>query len=369
MEKKEGGLSMAKVYLNGIAYNQFGHDIFFTQLNLKTLLALFDVDSNVQRELDPQRKIEIRTFILENVEQGRDFQFTPFVFDARGELKQDEQGFYITEGSKLYISDGQHRTFGLDDALTQLKNAYNAALFVKNEEKITKTKEQIKYLENFKVTMQIYLGLDVKQSRQLFSDLNTERREAHPGQLLQYDHRDAYSILTRKLAEKLQGQIDIELKASRVVNSSASLTTLVMMKRCIVALFDGLYVQRANKNTFSYPQHEVEQIAETFFLKWLQIFPKKAHKRSEYVTGLTGIQVALALTVYQLTKDQKLSYQEAIEQLTHLKQCSWRHADPMFHFLYSQEKNSLIGHSSSYAIRRLKDTFLQIIKQEMAVKS
>lgn len=360
---------VTKVYLNGISYNQFGHDIFFTQLKLKTLLALFDVDSNVQRELDPQRKLEIRAFILDNLEHEREFQFTSFVFSSRNQLKQDEQGFYLEEGQKLFISDGQHRSLALEDALLYLKTSLNSAVFVKNVEKINKIKNQIAILENFTISMQIFLDLDVKQERQLFSDLNTERNEAHPGQLLQYDHRDSYSILTRKLAQKLQGQIDIELKAARVVNSSASLTTLVMMKRCLVALFDGVYVQKANKNSFSYPQQEVEQIAEAFFLKWLQIFPKRAHKRSQYVTGLTGIQVALALTVHHLTKDLKLSYQEAIEQLTHLKQCSWEHTDPMFQFLYSQEKNSIIGHSNSYAIRRLKDTFVKIIEQEMAVKA
>lgn len=360
---------MVKIYLDGIAYNQFGHDVFLTQLNLKTLLALFEVDSNVQRELDLQKKIEIRTFILDNLECGRDFQFTPFIFCARKQIQKDEQGYYITEGSKLFISDGQHRSLAMEDALTTLKTSLNSAIFTKNEEKMIQLRESIKYLENYKLTMQIYLDLDVKQSRQLFSDLNTERREAHPGQLLQYDHRDAYSLLTRKLAQHLKGKMDIEFKASRVINSSSSLTTLVMMKRCLVALFDGLYVQKSNKTTFSYPQQEVEQIAEAFFLKWLQIFPKNAHKRSKYVTGLTGIQVALALTVHHLTKHKKLSYYEAIEQLSHLKTFSWEHTDPIFRFLYSQEKNCLIGHSSSYAIRRIKDEFVQIITKEVAVKS
>lgn len=358
---------MTKVYLDGIAYNQFGHDIFFTQLNLKTLLALFEVDSNVQREIDPQRKLEIRSFILDNVTHNRDFHFTSFVFSSRGQIQQDEQGYYLESGSKLYISDGQHRAYSLESALLSLKSALEAAVFVKHEEKIIILQKQIRYLEDFPINMQIYLDLSIKQEQQMFSDLNTERREAHSGQLLQYNHRDAYSILTRQLAQRLQGQIDIEMKSSRVVNSSSSLTTLVMMKRCIVALFDGLLIQNTNKNTFSLPQHEVEQIAEAFFIKWLQIFPKQAHKRLQYVTGLTGIQVALALTVHHLTKSHKLSYQEAIDKLTYLKQCSWKHTDPMFQFLYSHDKKSISGHSSSYAIRRIKGEFLKVIEKEMAV--
>lgn len=359
---------MTKVYLTGIPYKQFGHEVFLTQLRLKTLLALFEVDANVQRELDHQRKLEIRTFILNNLEQDRTFHFSSFVFSARNQIQKDEQGYFLVPGSKIYISDGQHRLLALESAFLFLKNAIESARFITNEEKVAKLKSQIEFIENFPVTMQIYLNLTIKQSRQLFSDLNTERIQAHPGQLLQYDHRDAYSVMTRELAQRLQGHIDIEMYAARVINSSTSLTSLVMMKRCLVALFDGVYIQKPGEVTFSYPQHEVEQIAETFFLKWLDIFPKNAHKRKSYVAGLTGIQIALALTVNYLTKKHKLSHLEAIEQLTHLNQFSWKHTDPIFEFLYSAEKGCIVGHSSTYAIRRICEAFLQIIESKMAVK-
>lgn len=359
---------MAKVYLDGIAYRQFGHEVFFTTLRLKTLLAIFEVDANVQRELDPQRKLEIRTFILNNVERGSTFQFMPFIFSARNQIQKDEQGHFLSPGAKLFIIDGQHRNLALEAAIIMLKSALNAIEFIKHEEKIAKLKAQIEQLENFPITLQIYLDLTEKQERQMFSDVNTERKEANPGQLLQYDHRDAYSIMTRELAQRLQKHMDIELYASRVVNSSSALTSLVMMKRCLVALFDGLHVQKAGEVTFQYPQQEVEQIAEAFFLKWLEIFPKRAHRRTEFVTGLTGIQIALAHTVYHLTKERNISHLEAINLLSHLKNISWQHTDPIFEFLYSHEKRCIAGHSSSTAIRKIKNEFLKIINNEMVVK-
>lgn len=359
---------MAKVYLDGISYKQFGQEIFFTQLRLKTLLALFEVDTNVQRELDPQRKLEIRTFILNNIERGSKFHFTSFLFSGRNQIKKDEQGYFLSPGAKLYILDGQHRSYALEAAIIMLKSALNAIEFIKHEEKMAQLKAQIDYLENFPITLQIYLDLNEKQERQLFSDVNTERKEAHPGQLLQYDHRDAYSIMTRDLAKRLQGSMEIELYASRAVNSSSALTSLVMMKRCLVALFDGLYVQKSGEVKFQYPQQEVEQIAEAFFLKWLEIFPKRAHKRTEYVTGLTGIQIALALTVHNLMKERNISYLEAIDLLSHLKKFSWRHTDPIFEFLYSDEKKCIIGHSNTHSIRRIKNEFMNMIKNELAVR-
>ncbi|MEG0472908.1 MAG: DNA sulfur modification protein DndB [Solibacillus sp.] len=359
---------MSKFYLGGIPYKQFGHELFFTQMSLKTLFAIVDVDANVQRELDIQRRHEIRAFIVSNLEQGHDFYFSPFVFSARGEVVQDGQGYYLTPGSKLFISDGQNRYFALESALVMLKNSLSAAEYIRNEEKIIELKEQIKFLENFPIAMQIYLQLNVKQDRQLFTDLNTERREAHPGQLLQYDHRDTYSILTRKIAQNLKDKMDIEIKSARALNGSSSITTLVMMKRCLIALFDGTYSPKSGEPNFQYPQHEVEHIAETFFLKWLEIFPKHAHNRLQYVAGLTGIQIALALTVNHLMKERRISHLEAIELLSNLEKFSWLHTEPIFEFLYSQDKQCISGHSSSYAIKRLKNEFVELIHQEMAVK-
>ncbi|MEK4424075.1 DNA sulfur modification protein DndB [Solibacillus sp. FSL K6-1523] len=357
-----------KFYFAGIPYKQFGHELFFTQMSLKTLLAVVDVDANVQRELDIQRRHEIRAFILNNLEQGHDFYFSPFVFSARGEIEQDGQGYSLTPGSKLFISDGQHRLYALESALIMLKSSLSAAEYIRNEEKVIELKRQIEFLENFPIAMQIYLQLNVQQERQMFVDLNTERREAHPGQLLQYDHRDTYSILTRKVAQNLKDKMDIEVKSARALKSSSSITTLVMMKRCLVALFNGTFTLKSGEINFQYPQYEVEHIAETFFLKWLEIFPKHAHNRFKYVAGLTGIQIALALTVNYLMKEHRISHLEAIELLSHLKKFSWLHTHPIFAFLYSQEKKCIAGHSSSYAVRRLKNEFVELIHQEMAVK-
>lgn len=368
MEKERDIKPMNKFYLNGIPCKQFGHEIYFMQMSLKTLSAIVDVDANVQRELDPQRRHEIRAFILNNLEQGRDFHFSPFVFTSRNQVVQDEQGYYLTPGSKLYISDGQHRYFALESALVMLKNSLSAAEYIQNKEKIIELRRQIEFLEDFPITMQIYLQLNVQQDRQLFVDLNTERREAHPGQLLQYDHRDTYSILTRKVAQNLKEKMDIEIKAARALKSSSSITTLVMMKRCLIALFDGTLTPKSGEPTFQYPQEEVEQIAETFFLKWLGIFPKHAHNRLKYVAGLTGIQVALALAVNHLMKEHRISHIEAIGLLSHLKKMSWLHSDPIFAFLYSQDKKCISNHSSSYAVKKLKNEFVELIHQEMAVK-
>lgn len=68
----------------GSSYNQFGKKVLATQLRYATLEAIFEVDEEVQRKLDPKRRVEIREFIIQSLEEGRDIYFSPFVFSARG---------------------------------------------------------------------------------------------------------------------------------------------------------------------------------------------------------------------------------------------------------------------------------------------
>lgn len=49
--------------LNGTIYNQFGKDVLVTQIRFGTLEAIFEIDHEVQRQLDPARRAEIRNFI------------------------------------------------------------------------------------------------------------------------------------------------------------------------------------------------------------------------------------------------------------------------------------------------------------------
>ena len=75
--------------INGNDYNQFGKEVLITQMRFSLLEAIFEVDPEVQRKLNPGRRSEIRDFILKSVEND-DFYFSPFVFSARGAIKRQE---------------------------------------------------------------------------------------------------------------------------------------------------------------------------------------------------------------------------------------------------------------------------------------
>lgn len=355
-----------KTIIEGIGYNQFGKKVLATQIRFSTLEALFEVDPEVQRQLDPMRRVEIRQFILDSL-KTMNFYFSPFIFSARGAIQQTEgQGWELKPGSKLYILDGQHRSSALSSALSHLKSQKETAEEAGNTGEALKIQEYIEKLKAYPVAMQVYLDLSTNEEKQMFRDINTERKEAHIGLIMKYDHRDLYTELTRKVAKHLEHHFEIELELSRLTYQNSSVTSLAIMRRCLLALFEGiLTVKKGEANFGNYSPDEVMAISLAFFESWPQLFPKQMANRKKYVTGLTGIQVALAFTVHELNKKYSVPYLEAINQLKELKQsCTWQHDDPLFSHLYDSTSRKIVHHSSTTSIQRTAVKFLSILNRE-----
>jgi DNA sulfur modification protein DndB len=354
-----------KTIIEGMGHNQFGKQILATQIRFATLEALFEVDEEVQRKLDPGRRAEIRQFILTSL-KDKDFYFSPFIFSARGAVTKTDHGWAIEPGSKLYILDGQHRSSAMASALSHLKSQKETAEETGNDKEAQKLQGYIDKLRDYPVAMQVYLNLSQQEEKQLFTDINTERKEAHTGIIMQYDHRDTYTELTRNVAKMLHHKFEIEQELSRLTNQNTAMTSLTTMRKCLLALFEGnLSVKKGNANFGHYSQEEVMTTAHAFFDSWPHLFPKQMANRKKFVTGLTGIQVALALTVFNMTKNQCISHLEALQQLRLLnKHCSWKHDDPLFSHLYDSASRKIMNHSSSTAIQRTTVKFLSILNKK-----
>ncbi|UOE53554.1 DNA sulfur modification protein DndB [Cytobacillus oceanisediminis] len=348
----------------GSACTQFGKKVLATQLRYATLEAIFEVDEEVQRKLDPKRRVEIREFIIQSLEGGKDFYFSPFVFSARGAIKETADGWELTPGSKLYIIDGQHRSASISSAISHLKSRKESAEETGLLDEAVMLQSYIEKLKEYPVAMQVFLDLTASEERQLFTDINTERREAHIGQIMLYDQRDQYTELTRNVASQLQHIFEIEQSLSRISIHNSALTSLATMKKCIIALFEGILTVKKGPPYYRCNPKEAEEIAIEFFRLWKQIFPKKSANRIKFVSGYSGIQIALAYCANQLTRMHNLSYIEAIQELKNLKyECSWKHNDPVFRHLFDSGASKIKGHSSTRKIQQTSLEFKKKIEQ------
>ncbi|MBS4204814.1 DNA sulfur modification protein DndB [Lederbergia citrea] len=352
--------------INGTEYKQFGKKVLATQMNFSLLEALFEVDQEVQRKIDPNRRMEIRQFIIDSLKNEESFYFSPFIFSARNGIKVVDGGFEFEPSSKIYILDGQHRSAAISSALSYLKSIKEGKEEMGQYEEAEKTQNYIDILNSYPVTMQIYLDLEQHEERQLFTDINTERREAHIGLVMQYDQRDQYTELTRQVADQLIEEMEIDHQRSRLTNQNTAITSLTIMRRCLIALFEGILTVKTGDPYFRGCKYdEVPDISASFFLSWKKLFPKKMSDRNKYVPGLTGIQIALAYTVFILIRQYSVSYKEAIRMLLSLRRsCSWQHDDPLFAHMYNRETGKIRNHSSATAIQKTAFAFVLKIESE-----
>lgn len=354
------------VKIGGIGYQQFGKKVLATQVRFSTLQAIFEVDQEVQRQLDPQRRLEIREYILDCIEKNKGIYFSPFIFSSRNKIKKSEDGWELEPGCKIYILDGMHRSSGFASAISHLSSRKEIAEEMGRYEEAETVQGYINQLKNYPVAMQVFLDLNLQEERQLFSDINTERKEAHVGLIMQYDQRDEYTELTRNVAKQLENNLDIEQRLSRLTNQNSAVTSLVIMRRCLIALFEGiLTVKRGTPNYQHCEENEVPDISKKFFEAWIEMFPKQMGNRHKFVSGLTGIQIALAKAVHQLVQTHSISYLDAINHLKVLKKhCSWQHNDPLFAHLYDPSSGKIKYYSSTTAMQKLAQQFLAIIEKE-----
>lgn len=350
--------------INGIGYNQFGKDVLITQLGFSVLEAMFEVDPEVQRKLDPQRRSEIRDFILKSVDKD-DFYFSPFVFSARGAISKVDNGWALTPGCKLYILDGMHRSAGLSSAISHLKSKKELAEETNRFDLAEKYQESLDKIRSYPVSMQIYLSLSQQEERQLFTDINTERRDAHVGVIMQYDQRDIFTKITRNVAKELSKKIEIEQKLSRLSNQSSAVTSLSIMRKCLLAMFEGDLSAKWDEPSHRYiHSNDMEEAAMKFFEMWASILPKRPADRKQFVSGISGVQISLAYAVLLLVKKHNISHLEAIQKLNNLKKvCTWKHTDPLFTHLYDSSTKRIKNHSRTTSIAKTAFEFVLIIEK------
>lgn len=352
-----------KTTLKGKVFNQFGREVLVTQIPFMYLETLFEIDELVQRKLDIRKRNQIAEFILDAVTEDT-FYFSPFIFSARGAIETEGDKWIVTPGSKLYILDGQHRASGLSVAMKKLEmKIFELESRNKTEIEIRKKKNQLERLKNYPISMQVYLNIEQVEERQLFTDINMERKDVHGGLIVKYDQRDPYAVMSKEIANELSNYFEIEYTNSRITAASSALTSLTIIRRCLLILFEGQTQLKENHHAFkSLKLKDAKEIASAFFKMWLEIFPKQASDRERYVSGYTGIHLALAYSVFLLTRNGRMAYIEAIESLKKIS-CSWKHDDPMFEKYYHAEKKRTYNLSSSGSIHYVSYEFIKQIKE------
>jgi DNA sulfur modification protein DndB len=348
-------------------FSQFGNRAFLTEMDFALLKSIYEIDVEISRKIDKERVRDERDWFLEHLENQTFILLAPLILSARGKVIIRVDGWDLPTGNKLFILGGQEKLLGLEAALLYLKSNKEWAEQERKTRVVKRVERMIERLNNLPITLQIYLELSLEQEWKYYCDIHTQRRTIHTGVKMQYDQRNEFTILTRIVAKKLEHSMEIDHKLARVRDESSALTSLSIMNKCTLALWEGDLVGKETKmNNRRFSNSKLEKLTEEFYKIWLDLFPAKGYNRQKYVSGLAGIQTALAYTVFLLTKDNHLSHENAIQRLLTLKSsCTWKHDDPLFSHLFDNTTGRIKKHHTKGSIQETARRFIARITEEV----
>ncbi len=298
---------------------QFGKTVVSLQCSMIEILKFIEIDNSVQREIIDQHVAEIQKYIQFGMDGNLIF-FPPFVFSARGQGKfiENTMEFQLKTEDKLVLLDGQHRIKAFEHLIKIMESRNNS-------EDI----EKLSYVKNFPISLQIYIDLDIKQEKQLFTDINTKASTVSNTILLMYKD----NILANKLVKEIiynHPTIDSEEFEVRGRSTQTKLMTAATMYTAILILNEGRIITELQLDKVTLSNFEVYKKNSMEFLKFLVKYaPHDATNRKKYIILNPKVICGIAHFIYLVLKenpnrDMEYFFKEVIYQV------DWTHDNVEF---------------------------------------
>ncbi|MFI3329353.1 MAG: DNA sulfur modification protein DndB [bacterium] len=210
---------------NAVKGIQANKDYYICMVPLKLLSKLFfendeviEADFRAQRKINTTRIPNITDYILEN---RSSYVFSALTASIDGEFRFEEssmQGMgqlHISMDSTFLLNDGQHRKEAIINALKEDDS-----------------------LKEETIPIVMFADAGLKQSQQMFTDLNKHAVNTSNSLGLLYEHKDKLTILTKKTVEEIQFLREYTDKEKDV---------LAKFSKCLFTLNN---IVKANKEVF-----------------------------------------------------------------------------------------------------------------------
>lgn len=277
------------ITLKGVSGKQFNNEVISIQCTANEVLKFLDIDRSVQREADERKISSIKKYIQYGLE-GNNIYFPPLIFSARGQGLFDQEHFQykLPFGEKLVILDGQHRIKAFEILIRQLQSQKDLL----NLEKINE----------FPLTIQVFVNLSIEQERQLFTDINSNSSPVNNTLLIMYKENDLYGQLVKDIVYNHptipENLFEIRLKATR-----SKLLTAATLYVVSIALNDGGFNRNSRKtiNDKNFKQYKLK--TEKFLTLMRKHAPIDALDRDKYVIYYPNVILGIAKFVNTAFKE------------------------------------------------------------------
>ncbi|GGF96578.1 DNA sulfur modification protein DndB [Paenibacillus abyssi] len=294
--------SASYVEVPGALARTFGQTTLSTTLPMSKLFSIYEIDLEVQRQLIPQNLSKLMDYILLYLEHRQTVYFPGIILSARGAGQYDAESktLNLQPMEKCYVVDGQHRLAAFRRLMETLQSNMARAKDRREYERMEEVTERLRKLYDFPMSVMIYLDINAKQERQLFSDINKLPRKIGGNLAVLRDQRRYYHVMATRLVEEypVMQEIPIDMYSERG-KAPSYLFSYHLVIELAIALQEGRLKSAARNNGYHYTEHELKtgmDQAGEYFGMLLHYLPKP---EKSVICWSENIQIALALFFHE----------------------------------------------------------------------
>ncbi|WP_311083606.1 DNA sulfur modification protein DndB [Paenibacillus polymyxa] len=294
--------------------NQFGKNIMSFQCTAEQVLKFIAIDSEVQRDIIDQHVAEIQQYIQYGID-GHNIYFPPLIFSARGNGNYDNEKkeYKLHFNEKLVLLDGQHRMKAFEMIVKRLE--------IRDDEF---SREKLKFIRNFPLTLQVFTHLSIDEEKQLFTDVNTKSSKANNSLLIMYKNHSLCGELTKDIIFN-HPTISSELFEVRAKYTRTKFMTAATLYNIIITLNEGLIHTELLKSKITQENYdEYKKNTERFLDLLIKVAPYNTFNRSQFVIYIPKVLSGIAYFVSNALKEHPEMTMEQIFNLV-IAKIDWSH--------------------------------------------
>lgn len=264
-----------------------------------------------QRKLNKIRVKQIALYILENYKTGTIF-FPPICVNVQPQPKYQEGKIFLPYNSvTLRLTDGQHRCFGIHQALQDIQQQDSMELTI---------------ISQLEIGVLLYAGLPLEEERQAFRDQNLLVQRPSVSLSHYFDKRSPAVLIAKNLLETVPEFINnIEVIETGLGTHNSKLMTLSTLVTATKYMFPNLKSQKKLEDKTDW--------ARSFWLTLANVFPdnpwrvmtkqERSQQRQESLLVSAVILQALGMLAHDLYQEDVPA--NALEKwLRNLQKLDWK---------------------------------------------
>ncbi|WP_159881107.1 DNA sulfur modification protein DndB [Paenibacillus puerhi] len=313
------------IEIPGALSRTFGQATLSTTLPMSKLFAIYEVDLEVQRAIVPQNLSRMMDYIMLYLDHGQGIYFPGLILSARGAGEYDSaSGAYRLQAiEKLYVVDGQHRLAAFRRLMETLQSAMARAKDRREYDRMEEIGKKLSKLYQFPMSTMIYLDINARQERQLFSDINKLPRKIGGNLAVLREQRRFYHVLATRLVDEapVMKRIPVDMYTERGKGPEFMFSYHLLIE-ILIGLFEGRLKSASRGNGYYFEEKEIDdkmKVAAHYFEGLLRLLP--APEKGELCWS-ENLQIALAMFFHgEATKSgsfNKYALDYALHILPHL---------------------------------------------------